>query len=98
MTILTRMCIKCSPTGPIIKNRKYTNINYPFFINKSINKRLFSLFLQQYKQNIKLFSVLMHLLYILYPALFTDFPRLQKTIVLCGELIDRMSDKVQVWF
>lgn len=40
----------------------------------------------------------MHLLYILYPALFTDFPRLQKTIDLYGELIDRVTDTVQVWF
>lgn len=39
----------------------------------------------------------MHLLYIsqLFP---TDFPRLKKTIDLCGERIDRVTDTLQVWF
>lgn len=36
------MCILCSPTGPIIKNSKYTNINYPF-IHQGINKLTFIL-------------------------------------------------------
>lgn len=40
----------------------------------------------------------MIILHILYPALFTDFSRLKKTIDLCGELIGRVTDTVQVWF